>query len=569
MQDRRLSTQLALTTILSETESFDEALPRILKDLCGSLEMDRAEYWQATADRNKLSLFASRILGDDAALARFEAESRKIEFAGGQGLPGEILLSGDPRWMESIRDNPRFVRSSLAESAGLVTGCGFPVKYLDTTVGVFTLFSRHSLAGDYELMEALGLMGRQIGQFIERMRFREELKTSQRMVSVGTLATGIAHEINNPLSFALVSLESVGDSIRSLLESAGSGSLEPDELRARLGELLQPISDGCAGITRVKQIVKNLKIFARTSEPGSNAVSLQSILEFSIKIVWHEIRHRARLVRDFESDALVAANESALGQVFVNLLINAAQAISSGTIEENEIRVRLRRAGNAKIMVEVHDTGRGIPKEHFGRLFDPFFTTKPVGEGTGLGLPICQTTIQGLGGEIQVASEVGEGTTFRVILPEVRKLKAAAGPARAEMPAASSARILIIDDEPLLCETITRLLSRQYACSSTIRTTEALKRIEAGERFDLVICDLMMPEMTGMDLHESLRRIAPDQAERMLFITGGGFTARATEFIRQHSESILEKPFTSAEIRDRVSLALQALEQGNPLAHPV
>ena len=146
-------------------------------------------------------------------------------------------------------------------------------------------------------------------------------------------------------------------------------------------------------------------------------VAVRRVLDSSINIAWNEIRHRARLVKDYGETPLVEGNESRLGQVFLNLLLNAAHAIPEGETERNEIRVTTRTDGRGYAIVEVRDSGMGIPIAIRERIFDPFFTTKPVGEGTGLGLWICAGIVSALGGEVKVDSEIGRGSTFRVTLP--------------------------------------------------------------------------------------------------------------------------------------------------------
>jgi len=237
------------------------------------------------------------------------------------------------------------------------------------------------------------------------------------------------------------------------------------------------------------------------------------------------------------------ANEARLGQVFLNLLVNAAQAIPDGQVERNEIALRTFADEKGHVVVEVADTGSGIASEHLERLFDPFFTTKPVGVGTGLGLSICHGIVSGLGGEIQVDSQVGKGTRVRVVLPavaqEVAVLPARAvepvalpsPPVKSVMPPSRQARLLVVDDEPLVARGVTRLLEGECSAEGTSSAKEALERLSKGERFDLLLCDVMMPEMSGEAFFHQLGQVAPDQRERVVFITGGAFTPEARAFL--------------------------------------
>ena len=217
----------------------------------------------------------------------------------------------------------------------------------------------------------------------------------------------------------------------------------------------------------------------------------------------------------------------------------------------------MRDAGES-VIVEVSDTGCGIPPAERAKLFEPFFTTKPAGQGTGLGLAICQRIVEAHGGRIEVESEPGRGSTFRVFLPTA----AAATPERVEAPATEVApgrrgRILVVDDELLLCRLMERALAAEHEVVTCTRARDALTRIVAGERFDLLFCDLMMPEMTGMELHQALDEAAPDQAERTIFLTGGAFTPGAGEFLARVPNPRLEKPFDLRSLRALVRALLR------------
>src|SRR5450432_1494871 len=230
-----------------------------------------------------------------------------------------------------------------------------------------------------------------------------------RMASLGTLAAGIAHEINNPLTYVIANLQ-------LLEEEMPSSPL---------------LHDAIDGAERIRGIVSHIKTFSRAGDEHRAHVDLRSILDSSIKVVMSEVRARARLVRDYGHIPLILANPGQLGHVFLNLLLNAAHAIPEGNPHDNTIRVMTRAAAQGEIVVEIADTGRGIAAEVRHRIFDPFFTTTPVGRGTGLGLSVCHGIVRSLGGTITVESELGQGTTFRITLP--------ASAAGASVPPSSSA----------------------------------------------------------------------------------------------------------------------------------
>jgi PAS domain S-box-containing protein len=247
----------------------------------------------------------------------------------------------------------------------------------------------------------------------ERRQVQEKLLATERMVSLGTVAAGVAHEINNPLSYMLSNLSFVDDELGALAES-GEG------LQGERGlEVRTALKEALSGSARVRDIVRDLKAFSRgTDEEQRGPVDMRAVLDSCANMASSEIRHKARLVKEYAEVPPVLGNESRLGQLFLNLIVNAAQAIPHGNLQGNEIRLSLT-SEQGEVQVAVRDTGEGIPQENLAKLFDPFFTTKPVGVGTGLGLSICHGIVTSMGGRITVESEPGRGTTFRVFLPTV------------------------------------------------------------------------------------------------------------------------------------------------------
>jgi len=228
--------------------------------------------------------------------------------------------------------------------------------------------------------------------------------------------------------------------------------------------------------------------------------------------------------------APVNGNESRLGQVFINLIVNAAQAIPEGDAANNEIKIVTRMDSSGRVAIEFQDTGAGIPAEILPHIFDAFFTTKATAFGTGLGLAICHRIVAEHDGEISVKSRTGSGTVFRVVL-RAENRQVAEPAALPEIRAPRAGRILVIDDEQMLCNAIERILGAEHDVTTVTSAREALSRFGAGERFDLILCDLMMPEMTGMDLHEELQQSMPDQAAKFIFMSGGAFTDNARAFL--------------------------------------
>ncbi len=257
----------------------------------------------------------------------------------------------------------------------------------------------------------------------ERKEMESQLMLADRMVSVGTLAAGVAHEINNPLAYVIANLRFVQDELGRLREFV------PGEALAEIEAALKETGEGAE---RVRLIVKDLKSFTRGDEERRELVDVRDVLESSINLARNEIRHRAQLVRQFSGVPLVDGNKARMGQLFLNILINSAQALSEGHIDHDVIRVSTALEDNARVRVSIHDTGPGIPPEVRERIFDPFFTTKPVGVGTGLGLSISHGIATSMGGQIFVDSGPGQGTTFHISFPvptegRVHELRAVSG----------------------------------------------------------------------------------------------------------------------------------------------
>lgn len=379
----------------------------------------------------------------------------------------------------------------------------------------------------------------------ERKRMQAQLMLTDRMASLGMVAGMVAHDINNPLAYVLANLHILEGEV---LPRLGVTAAERDEVQAL-------VADAQLGAARAREIVQQFRIFSRgENESLREVLEVHRVIETSLRLAGNEIRHRARLVRDFGDPVRVEVNEVELGQVLLNLLVNAAQAITEGDVERNEIRVVTRLRG-AEAVIEIRDTGVGIPADRLERVFEPFFTTKPSGVGTGLGLPICRSLITGMGGRLELESEVGRGSTFRIVLPAVAPPSIAAlalPPPKLSAGAGRRGRILIVDDEPLVSQAIRRALQREHEVTMLTSAREAHARLTGGEHFDLILCDIMMPEMSGIDLYEALARVAPSLAERMVFLTGGAFTPRAREFLSLLKNPCVEKPFIPRELQELV-----------------
>jgi PAS domain S-box-containing protein len=407
---------------------------------------------------------------------------------------------------------------------------------------------RRVQAGTAQLVDFRGEPARMVvlRDVTEQHRLREQAAISDRLASLGAMAASVAHEINNPLAYVRLSLE------LACRAAEGIASDRPD--------LRDSLDNAREGTDRVVEIVRDMKMLTRLDEVPDAAIDLGEVLDAAIAVAKRVITSKARLVRSYGPTPLARGVRGGLGQVFLNLLTNAADAIPEGAPDSHEIRVGTHTGADGRAVVEIADTGTGIAPEVASRVFDPFFTTKPVGLGTGLGLAMCHRIITAQAGEISFESVPG-ATTFRVTLPAAAGCDLDAHAVREEPPAPSSRprrRVLVIDDEPGLLRSIGRWLERTHDVVTALGGREALEILGADPRFDAVLADLMMPDVTGMDLYESVRERHPGLQDRFVFMTGGAFSPRAQRFLAETTNRCLDKPFALEQLLDAVELATGA-----------
>lgn len=373
----------------------------------------------------------------------------------------------------------------------------------------------------------------------ERRKLEANLAMADRMASIGTLAAGVAHEINNPLATLQLNLE------LALQHLQAADPNTPDAL-----VVAHEVDEALRSAARVQQIVRDFRAMSRSDTQPPGPTDVHKAIEYAVGIARYQIRHRAELVLELAAVPIVRANESRLAQVVLNLLVNAVQAIPDG--QRGSITVRARSAADGRVAIEVSDTGVGIPAEAVPHIFEPFFTTKPVGVGTGLGLAICYGIVSSFGGALEVETEVGRGTLIRVLLARFDAPAATTEPVGPTHAPSASARILVIDDEIALHSVCAQVLARHEVIA--VGSAEAgLARVRAGQPFDAILCDLMMPGLGGAGFLAALERERPDLVDRLAFMTGGAVTAEADATLRRSAFPPLEKPFGVAALRARVA----------------
>jgi signal transduction histidine kinase/CheY-like chemotaxis protein len=441
------------------------------------------------------------------------------------------IVYANPALLDCLRlpefktiDRP--VESLLADGETLPTGPARSTFSRSDGEGVILQLSA-PVEVQYDDLPAILLTGRDVTA--QDADLQAKLLLADRMAAIGVLSAGVAHEINNPLSYVLGNLVMLGDT----LDEVGDTLTASDK-----AEMQDLIRDCLHGSNRVADIVKTLNVMARPQD-SVDSVDLKEAIDSASKMAANHLRHKSveLIVEVPEGLPKVQGSPSRLGQVFLNILINAAQACDESK-DANQVRISARDS-KSSVVVEIVDTGSGMSKEAQRLLFDPFFTTKEIGEGSGLGLYFCHNELARTGGSIHFESEVGVGSRFEVTLPHATQVTTVPKASNAERPQLGNT--LIIDDEALVARALKRMLQSdrvQIASSGP----EALTLLERDE-FECVFCDLMMPEMSGPEFYSKALEIRPDLENKIVFITGGAFTETSTAFVNQHQERMLYKPF--------------------------
>jgi PAS domain S-box-containing protein len=447
-------------------------------------------------------------------------------------------------------DRAAFAELERNVSRSSLLGPRPPVEFrVVTRLGSFVWVEGSAIVIEFENVAAVLTFVRDIS---ERKRVQAKLIHTDRMATVATLAATVAHELNNPLAYVLLNL--------ALLEREISSLHVPPDARERLTGRLTTLQEGAE---RMAGIVRDMRAFCRPGAPVLTSVDVRTVLETSIHMAMTELDNRARIIRDFSVVPHVMADGAQLGQVFLNLLLNAAQALPEGRGTENEVRVTVG-ADAERVWIEISDTGRGIAAEVRDRIFDPFFTTKPVGIGSGLGLPICQTIVSSMNGEITVESELGRGSRFRVYLPVAppepeRKLGA-----RLEVEPSRRgprARVLLVDDEPLIVTALGKVLEREHDVVAVTSGEQALDFLVRDQAFDVILCDVSMPGMGGIEFYRALERTRSELSSRIIFMSGATTMPFVADFLAGVKNAHIDKPVDLVLLRSLIRKAQGAVHR--------
>ncbi len=378
----------------------------------------------------------------------------------------------------------------------------------------------------------------------ERKRLEAQVQLASNLAAVGTLAAGVAHEINNPLSYVSGNLSYVRDT----LEAAAAEWPSRDRT-----EVLRAVREAADGARRVASIVSDLKAFSRTQDHPVTSVDLDAALDVALRMTATQFKYRCRLVDARTRCPPVLAQEGRLAQVLVNLIINALEAMHPDrSPDENEICIRTWTEDHT-IGIEVEDNGVGMSPETLRRAFDPFYTTKSPGGGTGLGLSVCHAIIQAAGGRLIADSVLGQGTRVTIHLPVADRIPSGTTPLpHVPSPGTSRRRVLFVDDDPPVLTAVQRLLSRDHDVTTLGSAREALALLRDGVRFDVIITDLMMPDLDGAEFYRAVAAELPEILPRVYLTTGGAYTDAMQAFTEEVSDRLIDKATDLPRLRDLV-----------------
>jgi signal transduction histidine kinase len=441
---------------LSQTEfSTREAMQLYVNGICLLRDWPMGHIYRA--ERNEedecVSLFSTDIwyLKQEQRFAEYQKAANNTVYNLGEGLPGRVLDSRKPQWIEHIKFAAYCSHGDLLIHAGIRGALALPIKLYDTVIAVVEFFSEQPIVHNQQLLDLTSAAANQLGLllqrrsnekalnenymqlqtlYIEMQNTQAQLLQHAKLVSIGQLAAGVAHEINNPIAFVMSNIEVLKKYLaayKSIFKDLSlslknnipishkiwSKCVKDHKIHYLLEDSEELINDSLEGLVRVKDIVSDLKSFSHTDEAEIQEADINHCLDVTLKMIWNELKYKCTVVKNYEVLPLLRCYPRQLNQVFLNLLVNSGQAIET----QGEIKITTKLVDDA-IKVIIEDNGEGISQEIMQQLFDPFFTTKPVGTGTGLGLSISYNIIKKHSGTINVESEgKGKGARFTLTLP--------------------------------------------------------------------------------------------------------------------------------------------------------
>ncbi|MBU1533834.1 response regulator [Myxococcota bacterium] len=430
--------------------------------------------------------------------------------------------------------------------------------YEEQVLAVLNFYLAHGQTLSPSKMHFIEAVASLAGMNLNQLLMRKSLFIAERLSNMGFLAAGVAHEINNPLTYVQTSLEEILTTMESAI-ALKNGICKEEDLRQLFETVLELGREAQTGVQRIKTIVSDIKTFSSNREERSKLIAVSKVMDSAVSMASYQIKHKARLKTHYGDAPMVRGAEGKLAQVFLNLLVNAAHAFDDGPIENNTIDITISQ-NQSHVIVEIKDSGCGIPRDVLPHVFQPFYTTKPSGVGTGLGLSISDTIIRAMGGTIAVQSEEGKGTTFTITLP-AKTDASSTGTGEivqvAAKPEALKTTVLLVDDDHLILKTLARRLISHHTVVVAESGEAAVAKLEARADIEVVVTDLMMEGMSGVDLFQWIKENRPELLRRVIFATGGSLSSATASFLNRPDVIYLEKPFRINTLLDTIQHVLR------------
>lgn len=519
--EHRLASQYAVTRVLSEATTLEEAVPKIIQAIGESLEWDLGLFWRVDKGAGVLRCFdqwnAPSIQADP-----FTSDAWQRVFRRGEDLPGRIWANGKSVWVVDVTMDSECIRGPQARQVGFHGAFGLPILVGGEIEGIIEFFSRQVRQPDDELLRMVEDIGLKVGQFGNRARTEvvlqeteAQLRQAQKMEAVGRLAGGMAHDFNNLLTV-----------IRGYSELL-LGRMAPTDDKRKDVEEVKKAADRASGLTR------QLLAFSRRQFVAAKVLDLNALVANMDGMLRRLIgEDLIELNTELDSTAgAIKADPGQVEQVIMNLVVNARDAMPNGgrlTVETRNVtiedEVRLDAVGVAPgsyVLLAVRDNGHGMDAETRSHLFEPFFTTKEKGKGTGLGLSTVYGIVKQSGGSVTVESAPGRGTTFRIYFPRVeQEVLGLTGAGDVVGPVRGRETILLVEDEPAVRGLVHETLRLHgYTVLEARHGIEALlTSAKYGGPIHLLLTDVVMPQMSGPEVAEKLLSVRPEI--KVLYMSG-------------------------------------------------
>lgn len=503
--------------LLDEHGSEEAMLDALLADLRKQLPECRGMIFARGTD-GRVAAIAGRTGVDGADISQVRALADVVPFATSLSALELPALTGDriarSAWMHGI--------PSVREAAPLgILAVVTPERRAPTDNERGSIETTARLAG--------ALLDARRAAFVAayHRKLHKELSTRERMAMIGSMAASLAHEINSPLAAVSGNVSVLCDDLRELELRGAVPAEESDEILRSLGEAKESAS-------RVAAVVRDLMVLAHDGPPRDNAVDVRQSVDTATRLLRGELRHRARLTLDVAPGCIARGDDARIVQLLVHLLREAIDALPDNRPDRHEVLVRVRRDANV-IGIEIHDTGAAPSEDAMDRAFEPFFSLR--GRGTTMGLSVCLDLVTSLDGKLRLLRSPLGGVCFRSELPAATLETSEPKTVRAERR-----RVLVVDDEPTMCSVVARMLRKSYTVTTFTDAREALASVARGDGYDVVLCDVMMPGMSGMEFLDQLNHTSPSLAKRTGFLTAGAFTERARAFLQAEGRQYVDKP---------------------------